>query len=95
VAAMLLAAALAAPKPTPAAALKPYYPSAPVQVLRLCRIRSLALAVVRVGSRSIQAVLLHGPKGWRVLWLDGRLVKGVPQSRLADVMRLRTRCTAP
>jgi hypothetical protein len=93
--AMLVAAVLAVPRPTPTAALKPFFPRTPVRVLRLCRVKRLSLATARAGRRTIQAVLERVPGGWRVLWLDGRLVRGVSRQRLADVVRVRTSCLAP
>jgi hypothetical protein len=87
------------PPPTIVAAVKAVYPHSPIRIARICRVDSLAL--VRLGVRAHESFVALGRerRGWRVLWVDGKLVKSVPAARrpaaAAAVSRLRTRCLAP
>ena len=91
--------AAAAPPPTIVAAVKAVYPRSPIRIGRICRHEPLALVRLRVRTRDSFVALRHERRGWRVVWVDGRIARRVSPSRsgavLADVARLRTRCLAP
>jgi hypothetical protein len=89
----------AAPPPTIPAAVKAVYPRSPLRVVRTCRVDGHALVRLRVAGTESFVVLERVPRGWRVVWVDGRVARRVPAFRRARVAaqaaRLRTRCLAP
>lgn len=88
-----------APPPTIPSAVKSVYPRSPVRVVRTCRVDGGALVRLRVAGAESFVVLERVPRGWRVVWVDGRVARSVSASRRAGVAvqaaRLRTRCLAP
>ena len=87
------------PPPTAVAAAKAVYPRSPIRITRICRREPLALVRLRVHGRESFLALRHERRGWRVLWVDGRVLQRIAPARrphvAADVARLRTRCLAP
>jgi hypothetical protein len=89
----------APPPPTIVAAAKAVYPRSPVRVTRICRVEDLALVRVRVRGRAAYVAVQQVRRGWRAVWVNGRLVRRVPSAQRASigarVARLKTRCLAP
>jgi hypothetical protein len=87
------------PPPTIVAAAKAVYPRSPIRITRICRREPLALVRLRVRARESFVALRREQRGWRVLWIDGRVSRSVPLARRDAVRRevdiLRTRCLAP
>ncbi len=91
---------VAAPQPpTIVAAVKAIYPRSPIVVRRICRVDPLAFVKLRVRGRDAFVALERVRRGWRVIWVNGRVARSVELGRRpeveGDVARLRTRCLAP
>ena len=87
------------PKPPIVAAVKAVYPRAPIHVERICTVDRAALVRLRVRGREAYVALERPARRWRVVWVDGSVVRGIPPARRSvvatEVARLRTRCLAP
>jgi hypothetical protein len=81
------------------AAVKAVYPRSPIRVERICTVNRRALVRVRVRGRELYIALERPARRWRVVWVDGSVVRRIPPARRAavdaEVARLRTRCLAP
>jgi hypothetical protein len=81
------------------AAVKAVYPRSPIRVERICTVDRQALVRVRVRGREVYVALERPTRRWKVVWVDGSVVRSVPAARRAavsdEVARLRTRCLAP
>jgi hypothetical protein len=81
------------------AAVKAVYPRSPIRVERVCTVDSSALVRLRVRGRETYVALERPARRWRVVWIDGRVVRRVSAAQraavTAEVARLRTRCLAP
>lgn len=88
-----------APPPTIVAAVKAVYPRSPIRVTRVCRVDGLAFVRLRLRARDAFVALHRVRGGWRAVWIDGRVARGVPAAQRATVAAkvesLRTRCLAP
>ena len=89
----------AAPAPPIVAAVKAVYPRSPIRVERICTVGRAALVRLRVRGRETYVALERPATRWRVVWVDGSVVRRVPPARRAgvsaEVARLRTRCLGP
>ena len=89
----------APPPPTIVAAVKAVYPRSAIRIARICRREPFALVRLRLRARDSFVALRRERRGWRVLWVDGRVVMAVPPVRREGVRReiddLRVRCLAP
>ena len=89
----------AVPPPTIVAAVKAAYPRSPIIVAKICRVDGLAFVRLRVRGHESFVALQREAGGWRVIWIDGKVLRSVPAAHrdeaAAEVARLRTRCLAP
>jgi hypothetical protein len=87
------------PPPTIVAAAKAVYPRSPIRIARICPRGPLALVRLRVRTRDSFVAVRRERRGWRVLWVDGRIARSVPPARRDEleheVDRLKVRCLAP
>jgi hypothetical protein len=89
----------AVPPPPPVAAVKAVYPRTPIRVERTCTVGRSALVRLRVRGRQAYVALERPGRRWRVVWVDGSVVRRIAPARraavAAEVASLRTRCLAP
>jgi hypothetical protein len=90
---------IAAVPPPPVAVVKAVYPQTPIRVERTCTVGRSALVRLRVRGRQAYVALERPARRWRVVWVDGSVVRSIAPARraavAAEVARLRTRCLAP